>query len=164
MSQPATSERRPTSTQPVHAPAQAGQWASIEQVPERMRRMLEQTLGSFGTPALLTEAATWTPPVDIEEEDDAYMIEAEVPGAKRDDITIEMLGNELSISGEIKVRERKGIVRRTTRRVGRFDYRVTLPNHVDPKKIDAKLSEGVLTVRIPKSAQAQRQRIEVKSG
>ena len=55
-----------------------------------------------------------------------------------------MLGDELSISGEIKVRERKGIVRRTTRRVGQFDYRVTLPNHVDPKKIDAKLSEGVL--------------------
>ena len=95
MSQPATSERRPASAQQVHAPAQPVQWASIEQVPERMRRMLEQTLGSFGTPALLTEAATWTPPVDIEEDDDAYMIEAEVPGAKREDITIEMLGNEL---------------------------------------------------------------------
>jgi len=165
MSQPATSERRPAvSAQPVHPPAQSGQWASIEQVPERIRRMLEQTLGSFGTPALLTEAATWTPLVDIEEEDDAYTLEAEVPGAKREDITIEMLGNELSISGEIKVRERKGIVRRTTRRVGRFDYRVTLPNHVDPKKIDAKLNDGVLTVRIPKSQQGQRQRIEVKSG
>ena len=58
MSQSATSERRPASTQPVHATAQPVQWASIEQVPERMRRMLEQTLGSFGTPALLTEAAT----------------------------------------------------------------------------------------------------------
>jgi HSP20 family protein len=156
MSQTAT-ERRPASAQPV-------QWASIEQVPERMRRMLEQTLGSFGTPALLSEAATWTPLVDIEEEDDTYVIEAEVPGAKREDVSIEMLGNELSITGEIKVRERKGIVRRTTRRVGRFDYRVTLPSHVDPKKIDAKLSDGVLTVRIPKAEQAQRQRIEVKSG
>jgi HSP20 family protein len=149
-------ERRPASTQPVH-------WASIEQVPERMRRMLEQTLGSFGSPALLSEAATWTPLVDIEEEDGAYVIEAELPGAKREDITIELLGNELSISGEIKARERKGIVRRSSRRVGQFDYRVTLPSHVDPKKIDAKLSDGVLTVRVPKAEQAQRQRIDVKS-
>jgi HSP20 family protein len=40
---------------------------------------------------------------------------------------------------------------------------VTLPSHVDSKKIDAKLHDGVLTVRIPKAEQAQRQRIEVKS-
>ena len=155
MSQVAT-ERRPATGQQAH-------WAPIEQVPERMRRMLEQTLGSFATPALLSEAAVWTPLVDIEEEDAAYVIEAEVPGAKREDINIELQGNELSITGEIKERERKGIVRRKTRRVGRFDYRVTLPTHVEPKKIDAKLSDGVLSVRIPKAEQAQRQRIEVKT-
>jgi HSP20 family protein len=155
MSQLAT-ERRPSTGQQAH-------WASIEQVPERKRRMLEQTLGSFATPALLSEAAAWTPFVDIEEEDAAYVIEAEVPGAKREDVSIELQGNELSITGEIKERERKGIVRRTTRRVGRFDYRVTLPTHVEPKKIDAKLSDGVLSVRIPKAEQAQRQRIEVKT-
>src|SRR3954465_4006601 len=107
MSQLAT-ERRP-------ATGQQTQWASIEQVPERMRRMLEQTLGSFATPALLSEAAAWTPPVDIEEEDDAYVIEAEVPGAKREDVNIELQGNELAITGEIKERERKGILRRNTR-------------------------------------------------
>ena len=84
MSQVAT-ERRPATGQQAH-------WAPIEQVPERMRRMLEQTLGSFATPALLSEAATWTPLVDIEEEDAAYVIEAEVPGAKREDINIELAG------------------------------------------------------------------------
>jgi HSP20 family protein len=151
-----TKERRPASTQPAH-------WAAIEQVPDRMRRMLEQTLGSFGTPALLSEAATWSPLVDIEEENDAYVIEAELPAAKREDINIELQGNELSITGEIKERERKGVVRRRSRRVGQFDYRVTLPSHVEPKKIDAKLSDGVLTIRVPKAERAQRQRIEVKS-
>jgi HSP20 family protein len=150
-------ERRPATTQPVH-------WAAIEQVPERMRRMLEQTLGSFGSPALLSEAAAWTPLVDIEEEDDAYVIEAELPGVKREDIAIELLGSELSISGEIKAREHKGTVRRSTRRVGQFDYRVTLPNHVDAKKIEAKLNDGILFVRVPKAERAQRQRIEVKTG
>ncbi|HET6173942.1 MAG TPA: Hsp20/alpha crystallin family protein, partial [Gaiellales bacterium] len=125
MSQLAT-ERRPASGQQTQP-----HWATIEQVPERMRRMLEQTLGSFVSPALLSEAATWTPLVDIEEEDNAYVIEAELPAAKREDVNIELLGNELAITGEIKERERKGIVRRKTRRVGQFDYRVTLPSHVD---------------------------------
>jgi HSP20 family protein len=154
MSQVAT--RRSTSGQQTH-------WAAVEQVPDRMRRMLEQTLGSFATPALLSEAATWTPLVDIEEDDDAYVIEAELPAAKREDVNIELQGNELSISGEIKAREHKGVIRRSTRRVGQFDYRVTLPSHVEPKKIDARLSDGVLSVRIPKAERAQRQRIEVKS-
>lgn len=152
---PERAERRPASGSQAH-------WASLEQVPDRMRRMLEQTLGSFGSPALLTEAATWTPLVDIEEEDDAYVIEADLPAVKRDDVNIELMGNELSISGEIKERERKGIVRRRTRRTGRFDYRVTLPSLVEPRQIEAKLNDGVLTLRVPKAERAQRQRIEVK--
>jgi HSP20 family protein len=57
----------------------------------------------------------------------------------------------------------KAPARRKTRRVGQFDYRVTLPSDVDPKKIDAKLSDGVLIVRVPKAERAQRQRIEIKS-
>jgi HSP20 family protein len=161
-------ERKPASRQQTASgqevvSGQQAHWASLEQVPERMRRMLEQTLGSFGSPALLSEAAAWTPLVDIEEEDDAFVIEAELPGVKRDDVNIELVGNELSITGEIKERERKGVVRRRTRRVGRFDYRVALPSQVDTKKIEAKLNEGVLTVRVPKAERAQRQRIEVKA-
>jgi HSP20 family protein len=147
-------ERRKTSSS-------ASQWPSFEQVPERMRRMLEQTLGSFGSPALLTEASTWTPFVDIEEEDGAYVLEAELPGVRREDIAIELVGNELSITGELKERERKGIVRRHTRPVGRFDFRVTLPSQLEAEKVEADLAHGVLTVRVPKAEHARRQRIEV---
>ena len=140
----------------------ASQWPSFEQVPERMRRMLEQTLGSFGAPALLSEASTWTPFVDIEEEDEAYVIEAELPGVRREDIAIELDGNELSITGELRERERKGMVRRHTRHVGRFSYHVTLPSLLEANGIEARLAEGVLTVRVPKAERARRQRIEVK--
>ncbi len=139
------------------------QWPSFEQVPERMRRMLEQTLGGFGSPALLSEASTWTPFVDIEEEDEAHVIEAELPGVRREDIAIELVGTELSITGEIRERERKGIVRRRTRRVGRFDYHVTLPSPLEAEGIEARLADGVLTVRVPKPERARRQRIEVKA-
>jgi HSP20 family protein len=131
-------------------------FAELEQVSERMRRMLEQTLGSVSQ-----EAAAWLPAVDIEEEDGAYVVEAEVPGVKREDVNIDVMGRELVITGEIKERERKGVIRRRTRRVGNFEYRVTLPADVDPDKVEAKLNEGVLTVRIPKAQREQRRRIEV---
>jgi HSP20 family protein len=134
----------------------------VEHVSERMRRMLDQTFGGLSWPELLREAAAWAPPVDIEEEDDAYVVEAEVPGVKRSDVKIELVGRELTISGEIKERERKGVLRKKTRRVGRFEYRVVLPDEVDAEKVDAKLNDGVLTVRAPKAERAQRRRIEVK--
>jgi HSP20 family protein len=134
----------------------------LERATERMRRMLDQTFGGFGLPAL-AEVASWSPPVDIEERDDAYVIEAELPGVDRKDVNIDLVGNELTITGEIKEKEREGILRRRTRRIGRFEYRVMLPDQVDPENIDAQLKDGVLTVRAPKSQRAQRRRVEVKS-
>jgi len=68
------------------------------------------------------------------------------------------------VHGEIKERERVGILRRRTRRTGQFDYRVRLPGDVDEEGIEASLEGGVLTVRVPKSERARRRRIEVKGG
>jgi HSP20 family protein len=123
---------------------------------EQLQRLLEETFQ-----AMPIEAAAWAPPVDVEEEDGAYVIEAEVPGVNRKDVNIELVGNELTISGEIKERERTGLVRRRTRRVGRFLFRVALPEHVDPDKVEAKLNDGVLRVRVPKAERAQRRRVEI---
>jgi HSP20 family protein len=127
-----------------------------------MRRMLEQTFGGLVWPSQLAQAAGWTPLVDIEEDDDAYVLKAELAGVKREDVNVEVVGNELTITGELKEQERKGIVRRRTRRTGRFDFRVSLPSQVDTEKIEANLADGVLTVRVPKSERAQRRQIEVK--
>jgi HSP20 family protein len=137
--------------------------SEFEQVTERMRRMLEQTFGGFGLPVPLTDREGWSPLVDIEETDDAYVVEAELSGVKREDVNIELVGSELMITGEIKERERKGTMRRRARRTGRFEYRVSLPAHVDADKIEASLAEGVLTVRVPKSERAQRRRIAIKT-
>jgi HSP20 family protein len=138
--------------------------AELDLLTDRMRRMLEQTFGRFATPGRLAEAVGWVPAVDIEEQDDAYVIEAELPGVKREDISIELLGNELTISGEVKQRERSGLIRRQTRRVGRFEYRVVVPDQVAAaEEIEATLHDGILTVRVPKSARTERRRIEVKA-
>jgi HSP20 family protein len=143
------------------SPQPWGELREIEQVANRMRRMLEETFG--GPPAAISDIATWSPPVDIEETDDAYVVEAEVPGVKKKDLNIEIMGNELTISGEIKERERQGLVRRRTRKVGNFFYRVVLPETVEAEKMEAHLDDGVLTVRLPKAERMQRRRIEAGS-
>ena len=106
----------------------------------------------------------WAPAVDVEEADDAWIVEAELPGMKEKDITVELHGTELSISGDIEERRRRGILRRSSRRVGHFDYRVNLPGISDTEEVKATLDEGVLTVRVPKPEHAKRRRIQIQKG
>lgn len=114
------------------------------------------------TGAAVGDPRIWTPRVDVEESDNAWIIEAELPGAKRKDIDIEARDGELVISGEIKERERKGILRRRTRRTGQFEYRVMVPGDIDRNQIDASLDDGVLTVKVPKPDRPEAQRIEIR--
>ena len=103
----------------------------------------------------------WSPLADVEESDDAYSVEIDLPGVRREDIDVELDGGVLTVSGEIKEKERTGILRRRTRRVGQFRYTVTLPGEVDGDDVSARLHDGVLTVRVPKSGTAQRRRIPI---
>jgi HSP20 family protein len=130
-----------------------------------VRRQMDRVFDEFmNRGPLAPRGDAWSPRVDIEETEDAWIVEADVPGAKRDDITVELQGDELAVHGEIKERERVGILRRRTRRTGQFDYRVRLPGDVDEEGLEANLDGGVLTVRVPKSERTRRRRIEVKGG
>ena len=131
----------------------------LEQLQDATAQLLENVWSGAGP----TDRA-WSPLVDIEETDNAWIVEAELPGVDRKDVSVELRDSELSITGEAKERERKGILRRRTRPVGRFDYRVTLPGAADPDGVEANLADGVLTVRVPKPEQARPRRIEVKGG
>jgi HSP20 family protein len=102
----------------------------------------------------------WIPLVETEETDDAYVVRAELPGMKRDDVNIELRGNELRITGEVS-EEKPGATLR--RRHGKFAYRTTLPSDADAEKTDAQLADGILTVRLPKRTEAQSRKIEIKS-
>jgi HSP20 family protein len=135
----------------------------LEHVTERIQRMFDEAFGGMVWPARLAEPPAWSPPVDVEETDDAYVIEAELSSVKPEDLNIDVVGDDLQITGEIKQRERKGTLRRQTPRTGRFAYRVTLPSHADAEKIDARLADGVLTVRVPKTQRDQRRRIEISA-
>lgn len=128
----------------------------LDDLHERMSRLMESTFGE--TRNGLT---SWVPAVDIEETDEAFLVEAELPGVKRDDVTVELRDNELTIHGEIKERERTGVLRRQTRRTGQFDYRVVLPGDVDADNVEANLQEGILRVTVRKAEQVKPRRIEI---
>jgi HSP20 family protein len=131
---------------------------------EELQNQMGQLIESVLAPVRPTNGgSSWSPLVDIEETEDAWVVEAELPGVERKDVTVELRDSELEISGEIKERERKGVIRRQTRRTGRYDYRVQLPGQADADQIEAKLHDGVLTVRVPKTEQTRPRRIEVKA-
>lgn len=106
-------------------------------------------------------AGAWAPPADIEDTEDAYLVELELPGVDKDQITIEVSQSELDVHGEIKEKERAGVVRRQARRTGQFDYRMSLPPNSDTEHISADLTNGVLTVRVPKAEKATPRRVEI---
>ncbi|MBV9844785.1 MAG: Hsp20/alpha crystallin family protein [Kutzneria sp.] len=136
-----------------------GRWDPLREFEDlygQMGRWMDAAFGRAGE-----SGTSWLPAADVSETDEAYLVEVDLPGVKREDITIDLVGNELTVSGELKEMEREGWFRRRTRRTGRFEYRVSLPHDVDTDKIDANLADGVLTVRVPKSEAAKPRRITV---
>ncbi len=132
----------------------------LEELRDRLDRVMQSIWPTAGA---LQTGLGWAPAVDVEEADDAWIVEAELPGIKEKDIDLELHGTELSISGDIQERQRRGILRRTSRRVGHFDYRVNLPGISDTEDAQATLAHGVLTVRIPKPEHAKRRRIAIQN-
>jgi HSP20 family protein len=130
----------------------------MEDLQERMGQIID---GLFGL--MPPTVATRLPmaPADIEETDNAFIVELDLPGVSPGDINVEVRENDLRVSGEVKAKERQGILRRQTRRIGEFEHVVALPGEVDPNKVEAKLSDGVLTVRLGKSEAHQPRRVEV---
>ncbi len=103
----------------------------------------------------------FTPLADLEETDDAYLVEIELAGVKRGDIELTTSGRRLTVTGERKEKQRVGILRRRTRTVGRFRYEISLPGPFDVDQVAAGLEDGVLTVRLPKPESERPRRITV---
>ncbi|WP_335939599.1 Hsp20/alpha crystallin family protein [Streptomyces sp. PTD5-9] len=128
--------------------------AEFDELFERMSQLL-------GSAAPAPAALAWAPAADIRDTDDAYVIEAELPGIKREDVDIEISGQELRIAGDMEEREREGVLRRSTRRTGHFEYHALLPSDVRPDDISAGLRDGVLTVTVPKAQTVKPRHIEI---
>lgn len=111
-----------------------------------------------------SDTRTWTPPVDIYETPDAYVLHADLPGLKREDIDVQLVENQITIRGSRKREAQaaeKGF-RRYERAEGRFERSFRIKGGIDPTKVEAKFENGVLTVNLPKPEEAKPRQIEVK--
>ena len=140
-------------------------WKELEEMEKRLTTL-------WGRPPAKSElgkeamtVAEWAPLVDIAEDDKEYVIKADLPDVKKDDVKISVQDNVVAISGERKYeKEEKGKkYHRIERAYGSFLRSFTLPEDADGAKIAAEYKDGVLQVHLPKSEKAKPKTIEVKA-
>jgi HSP20 family protein len=136
-------------------------WSLLDQ----MRREMERAVDTRAEEGSSVATSDWVPAVDIKEENDAFVIVADIPGVDPNDIEVHMEGGMLTIKGEKETEkkdEREGY-KRVERTFGSFYRRFSLPDSADPEKISAKSNHGVLEVRIGKQEKVQPRKIAVES-
>jgi len=136
---------------------------------EEMQNRLSSLFGRTPVRGLGEEAMTvseWTPLVDITEDDKEYLIKAELPEVKKEDVKVTVENGTLTITGERKFeKEEKGKkYHRIERAYGSFMRSFTLPEGAAGDKVSADFKDGVLKVHLPKSAEAKPKSIDVKVG
>ena len=105
----------------------------------------------------------WVPPVDIQETEDGYKLQAELPGLTKEDIQITLENNVLRLSGERKLEKdvNKESYHRVERTYGTFSRAFALPQQVNGEGVHAGFENGVLTIVVPKAEQAKPRKISI---
>jgi HSP20 family protein len=135
----------------------------LEEMSSRLNRFFNQT-----SPRQLSEdggetLADWVPAIDIQETDGEYLIHADLPAVKKEDVKVSVQDGILAVEGERKQeKEEKGRkFHRLERSYGRFVRRLALPTDVDQQQVAAEFKDGVLVVHLPKSVAAKPRTIDV---
>lgn len=107
--------------------------------------------------------SAFAPSLELSEEEDKFVLHADVPGIDRKDIDISVTGNTLTIKGERKAEEKRKekSYYYSERTFGSFHRAIELPSEVDPEKVTAAYKDGVLKVTVPKSERAKPKQIKV---
>jgi HSP20 family protein len=136
-------------------------WSIVNRLHQSLDQIFGETLGSSA--ASSSPSVAWVPRVDIHEEQDRFIVLADVPGVDPKDIDITAENGVLTVRGERRSekRERENGYERVERVAGSFLRRFTLPEGANTESIKAKQTNGVLEVTIPKQPQAQPRRISV---
>ena len=118
----------------------------------------------YGAPREEMALRAWAPPVDIYEDENAFLIKVELPEINREDVKVNLNENVLSIAGERRVEneEKRENYHRVERSYGQFHRSFTLPQNVDAGAINAQFKDGVLRLTLPKKEEAKPRQIEVK--
>ena len=145
--------QRPTVTWPS--------FGRLSDLRDEIDRLFESPLSELTRTSQLLSG--WTPALDVYENKDNFVVKAELPGMKKEDIVVSLHDGSLSISGERKTESKheEGEVYRAERFFGRFQRTVTLPTTVAADKVQASYKDGVLTITLPKTEEAKPKKIDV---
>jgi HSP20 family protein len=140
-------------------------WTSPFDELERMRRDMDRLSEGLTRGLLREPMAGVFPLMNVTEDKDNYYVRAELPGLKADDLDISVTGDTLSISGERKIpaEDEKAQYHRREREAGKFSRIVSLPAQIDTGKVEARCTDGVLTVVLPRAEVAKPKQIAVKT-
>lgn len=147
-------------------------WVTPMSLLDEMDRMFEDFRSSWERNLMVPRAFAGDfvrqPLVDVADNGQEYVVKAEVPGIRKEDLNIEVTENSIEISGESKAEEKeedksKGYLRHE-RRYSSFYRSIPLPDSILPDKAEAELKDGVLTVTLPKSSPPEKksQKLKVK--
>jgi HSP20 family protein len=129
---------------------------------DEIDRLFDGFIGRLPGRREVVEGA-WIPLLDLEETKDDFIIRAEIPGMKKEDVKISLTGDKLRISGErSREKEEKGkTYHRMERAYGRFERVLTLPAEIDASKVKASYKEGLLEVTLPKTERVKPKEIGI---
>jgi HSP20 family protein len=128
---------------------------------EPFARLFDSFFGDL--PSEDVSSRSWVPPVDIQETEDGYRLQAELPGLTRDDVQITLENNVLRLSGERKFEKdvQKEGYHRIERTYGSFARSFALPQQVNGEGVQAAFENGLLTITVPKAEQAKPRKIAI---
>lgn len=134
-------------------------WNHLNQVQGDLNRALDRWLLN----PVFNQEANLVPPINLWEENDQVLVEAELPGMDPSHLEVAVTGgNQLTLKGERKINAvKEGLRHRQERQGGTFERTINLPFLVDPEKVEARLEHGVLQVRLTKHESARPRKIPV---
>jgi HSP20 family protein len=140
----------------------ANGWGSVPDV-FNLRREMQDLLESVNWPRAAGDNLVWSPPINVRENDEQVIVEAELPGVRADDVDISVENGMLTIAGEKRAgqEKREESWHIVERRYGRFERTFTLARTVDVENIRATFEDGVLHIVLPKREEAKPRRIRV---
>ncbi|GKS60105.1 molecular chaperone [Nitrospira sp.] len=136
----------------------------LEDMEKRLSTLFGRTSMKGGDREEAMTVTEWSPLVDITEDEKEYLIKAELPEVKKEDIKVSVHDDVMTISGERKYeKEEKGKkYHRVERAYGSFMRSFTLPEDADATKVSADCKDGILRVRLPKTEKAKAKSVEIK--